>query len=303
MKGDEELGNIAAEADKILEEDPYDPIAMYIAWQAIEDDDESVRQIDMLEESVRAVKRVVDRNPDAMSEDAQFVYTSMLSDLAAYMYLSGSGEEAMEIAEEFKKYDVFCNIPGRLVFYATIIEKYDFNRVMRELELDKFEDAVSQYCKAIALYELDKKDVTDAFDALLNAVSMAPEMVFHILGMCDDIEPEDFDEDEFGRNLGELRLIAAVMADLWSLEDDRLVFLGHVTFALAYLTDRITDEEEIKVLESSYDEIDILSAMNESRDKLRTWAQSGRSKSDIDEKAIQILREMRDVGLFQESLK
>jgi hypothetical protein len=296
--------DVSAEAavwgGRVLERDPDNPIARYVVWQEIDDDDESFARIDMLEESVRIMKAVVDKRSDDLSEDMQFIYISMLSDLASYMYFSGRKEEAMEIAKEFKEYDIFGNIPGRLVFYATIIEKYDFNGVIKELENEEIEDVVSEYCRAIALYELDKGDVADASDVLLEAVSLAPEIIFYILGMwnVDDIEPEDFDEDEFDCSLGELKLITSVLSDLWSAEDDRLVFLGHVAFALGYLTDRMTNKEEIEVLESSYDELDIFFMMSESRDKLRAWAKSGRSQSDIDEEAIQVLREMSDVGLF-----
>jgi hypothetical protein len=287
-------------AGGVLEKDPHNPIARYVVWQSIDDDSESFARIDMLEESVRAMKAVVDKRPDDMSEDMQFIYVSMLSDLASYMYFSGRKEEALEIAREFKKYDVFGNIPGRMVFYASIIEKYDFNCAIKELESEEIEDVISEYCRAIALYELDKGDVTDASDALLDAISLAPEIVFYIVGMwnADDIEQEDFDEDEFDCSLGELKLVTSILSDLWSEEDDRLVFLGHVAFALGYLTDRLIGKEEIETLESGYDELDIFFMMSESRDKLRTWAKSGRSQSDIDEEAIQILREMSDVGFF-----
>ncbi|MDR3355022.1 MAG: hypothetical protein LBO21_08290 [Synergistaceae bacterium] len=298
---EDDSAEVGAWADKVLEKDPGNPIARYVAWQAIEDDDESAARIYMLEESVKAMKAVVDRRPDDMSEDMQLVYASMLSDLASYMYLTGRKDEAMEIAEEFKKYDIFGNIPGRLVYYATIIEKYDFNRIIEELENEEIEDMISEYCRAIALYELDKGNVADASNALLDAISLAPDMIFYILGMwdVDDIEPEGFDEDEFDCSIGELELVAVILSDLWSAEDDRLAFLGHVAFALGYLTDRITDKEEIEMLESSYDDLDIFFMMSESRDKLRSWGKSGRGQSEVDEEAIQVLREMSDVGLFR----
>jgi hypothetical protein len=299
---DDECDDIAENAGKALAARPDDPVARYIVWQAMDDED-SVLHIEMLEESAGMMRDIIGGGADEMSEETQSLYASMLSDLAAYLYFNDRKDEALDAARDFMKYDDEGGLPGRIVFYSSLIEKGEFTTVVQEAETDPFETSIGEYCRSIALFEIEGPS-EDASDALLDAVAMDPDMIMYIVGAWtfDEIEHDDIDEDDDDEicYLEELIMNVSVLADLWAADEDRLDFISVVALAFGYMTGRIDDPGEIDMLEEGYDNLGCLEAMREARDTFHAAIASGRSQDDVDEDALSAFKDMRNRGLFSQ---
>lgn len=285
--------------DELLEIDPGNPIGVYIRWQFM-DDDESDSNIGMLEEAASAmesaVKAVTGEGDEDLDELIASVYSSMLSDLASHYYFKGDKERALSTAREFMRVDRDCYLIGRMAYYACLIEAGDeksFAEAIDAADSDVCETPISAHVRAIALFETEGAG-EEASDALLEAVSMDPDLVFYILGLwtLDDL-PDD-EMDEIDEDTEDFLLHVGVLSDLWSATEERLAFISIVVFAFAYMTDRLDSEEEVKMLEEAYEKIGYLEEMLEARDVIRASVASGNEQEETDDEALMIFRDMRE---------
>jgi hypothetical protein len=282
-------------ADEILELDPDNAIAKYVKWQAM-DDEESMQDIRLLVEAVNGLQPFVEEAPDDVDEGVYSFYVSMLSDLAFALYLAGNKEKAIEVAEKFMDYDKDCYIIGRLIFYAILIENGEYERASDAADADICETPIGEYCRAIALFEREGAS-DDASDALFQAISLDPDMLFYILGLW-TFDEDDVESGEDGAFLEELMISTSVLSELWAATEERLAFLSVVAFAFGYMTGRLGDGGDIAMLEESYRNLGCIDEMSEARDSLHAMIASGRSQEEVDEEALMMFREMRNKGLF-----
>jgi hypothetical protein len=114
-------------ADEVLEIDPDNAIAKYVKWQSM-DDEESVRDMTLLREAIDSLRPRIEALDESDEDEAavRSCYVSMLSDLASFSYIAGDRDKAFDAAREFMKLDRDCDIAGRVVYYAVLIERSDF---------------------------------------------------------------------------------------------------------------------------------------------------------------------------------
>lgn len=282
-------------AAELYAADPNDPFSAYAYWQSVAEQREDGAH-DILEGAVNGLKRMLsDVSEDAeIDEDILSIYADMLSEIALIKYLGDEREKALEYAEDFMSVDDECGAIGRLVYHACLLENKDLDRVIRETDDDFCDTLPGAYCRAIALFEKEGPS-EDASDALLEAVSKDTEAAFFIIEMYDADEALADDDDELDV---ERYFCIKLISDLWAETDERLSFIGSVVFAIAYLTGRAEDPEDVSALEHGYGQLGCLDEMSEARDSFRMRIAKGEDIETIDEEAIMLFREMREKGCF-----
>lgn len=287
----------AALANEVLQVNPTNPIAKYVKWQ-LADDEESMENLSLLQEAIDFVRPLVMDAQESVDDETYLLYVSMLSDLASFLYFKQDHDVALKIAEEFMDLDKEGCLDGRVAYYALLIEKGKYQDAVNAADEDFLEIPMSQYARAIALFEMEK-DGDDAFDALLEAISIDPELSFMILGAF-PFEENEMDEmmNDEDAYMEDLMIQASVLSDLWSASEERLMFLSAAVFTFGYLTDRINSPEELEMLEESYKKSGFLEELQEARDVLHAMIAEGKAQEDIDEEALLMFREMREKGIF-----
>ncbi|MDR3322451.1 MAG: hypothetical protein LBS93_08380 [Synergistaceae bacterium] len=297
MLSEEDFDRRSAMADEILCMDPGNPFAKYAKWQTLEET-ESMELIDMLQESVEILRPSIESHEEKVDEETYTTYLAMLSDLATVLYFKGDKDAAFNAAQELIDLDNDGFIQGRIVYYSVLIERGEYQKVIDSVESDILESPVGEYCRAIALLELDGGS-EDASDAILQAISLDPDMAFYITDIWtfDDSEIEEmFDDDGY---IDSLITQIVVLTELWSFSDERFEFLCPIVFSFGYLTGRVSEPEDIREFEENYKRIGCLEDMREARDTIHSMLADGKEQDEIDEEALMLFRDMRDRGIFE----
>jgi len=221
---------------------------------------------------------------------------SMLADLASFLYVSGKHDRAFETASEFMKLDLECGILGRMVYYAVLVERGEFDEVIRAADDDICETPPGEYCKAIAAFETEGGE-DRAAEYLLSAISMDPDLPYYILGLW-TIDDEDVDEDEDDGYIEDTMMTVAVLSELWGANEERLGFLSAVAFAFGYVTGRMEGPDDMSMIEESYRELGCLEEIRETRDVLHAMLASGKEQEEVDEEAATVFRQTNYFGLL-----
>lgn len=283
--------------EKILERDPDNPVARYIKWGEMDEKD-ALANLGILLDAARKLNELLER-PEGLSEFVYSEYVMILSDIAFCLYANGEEDGAMEVAENFMAKDREGGVLGRIVHYSLLIKRGKYDEAIESASSDTCVTLMGEYCRAIALFETE--GVSDkASDALLEAVSLDPEMAFFIMGLWElgDEEMETIFEDEDGVYMHELIMQAERLSELWNASEERIVFLGTVVFALGYLTGRVVGLEDVEMLEETYRTIGCFERMSEARDTLQAMLEGGHEPEEVDEKALDLFKEMKGQGLF-----
>lgn len=284
--------------DEILASDPDNPVAQYVKWGKM-DEDEALANTDILYDAARKLNEILEKSSEKLSEVLYSEYVMILSDIASCLYANGEEDDALRVAENFMARDKEGGVLGRIVYYSLLIKREEYDRVIESADSDFCVTLMTEYCRALALFETE--GVSDkASHALLDAVSFDPDMAFFIMGLweCDDGEIDEIFEDEDGVYMHELVMQTERLSELWNASEERVVFLGSVVFALGYLTGRVDKPEDIEMLEESYRTIGCFEKMSEARDTLQAMLAEGREHEEIDEEALKIFKDMTEQGLF-----
>ncbi|MDR0652249.1 MAG: hypothetical protein LBG12_02975 [Synergistaceae bacterium] len=288
-------------ADSILAIDPDNPVAKYIKWQSSDDDEETIHNVSLLEEAVATLRPMVERLDrfDDLQASVYSMYVNMLSDLASFYYLTGKRDQAYEVASEFMELDEDCEVVGRVIYYATLIERGDFEEVLEAADQDNCETPPGEHCKAIAAFEMEGISENAAFN-LLNAFSLDADLAFYITGIW-DLDDAILDEDEEeASDVEETMMTTSILSELWNASDERLAFLTAFAFAFGYITGRIGDSGEAEMIEGKFRENGYIEELEEARDVIQAKLASGTNRQEIDEEALTAIREADYLGLLDE---
>jgi tetratricopeptide (TPR) repeat protein len=283
-------------ATAILGFDPKNPAAKYVTWQEL-DDEASMERMDLLYEAIETLRPSIKSHEETVDENDYSLFLSMLSDLSSFLYFRGEKERAFEAAQELVDLDSECYIAGRIVYYSILVERGEYRKTVDAVEADMCETPIASYCRAIALYELEGPS-TEASDAVVEAISLDPDMAFYITGMWafddEDMEGAD-DEDGY---MDELMMQSAILSELWAATEERLAFLSVIVFAFGYLTGRVEDASDIGMLEDGYRTLGCLDDMTEARDTIQAMLADGKDQADVDDEALFLFKDMRERGVF-----
>jgi hypothetical protein len=288
-------------ADSVLELDPDNPVAKYVKWQSSDGDEELIRDASLLEEAVdglRAKMGFLDRDDD-LQASVYSMYVSMLSDLASFYYLTGKRDLAHETASEFMRLDEDCEVVGRVIYYATLIERGDFEDVLESADRDSCETPPGEHCKAIAAFELEGISENAALN-LLNAFSLDTDLAFFMTGMWNlDVDILDGDEEEI-IYIEETMMTASILSELWNASEERLAFLTEFAFVFGYITGRICDSAEAEMIERKFRENGYIEELEEARDVIHAKLAAGNDRQETDEEALAAIQEADYFGLLDE---
>jgi|GEM_PF-428423 len=290
----------SALAEEILAIDPGNAVGMFLKWEQLSEED-SIREIGMLEEAYKKLREEAGALP-ADSEEAErysAILTAMLTGLTTAASVSNKNEEALGFAREMMAYDMEGTLLTRVLYYSLLIENEKFAEAIHSADEDTIETPIGAYARAIALLETQGPE-QDAPDALLQAISLDPDLPFFALGLWDIEGEEDGEgygedeEDEFD----DLMMQIYKVTGMWSVSESRLAFLASLVFAFGYLTDRIDDEEEIALLEKGFESIGCMENMTSAKAAVMAIADEGEDFNRADEEALMLLRGMMEEGLF-----
>lgn len=302
--GEEDIDRRMTLADAALAKDPGNAFVKYAAWQLIDDEDagdinESIEEVfcalgkKAIEDAEAFVAAGADG--DDISLDIAQAIASMLADLAASRYFCGKKDEALRASQRFMAIDMDGEVLGRVVSCAVMVEKGMYDEIIDMVDSDVYETAFAAHCRAIALFETEGPS-DESSDALLEAISIDPDMAFTSIGVIGSAEDDDLELEE---DAYETAISISILEELWSENDDRLSFIGSVSFALAYITGRIDDEDTIAMIEKGYKDLGCLEEMQEARDVIHARIASGEDGETIDDEAIMAFRDLREKGCFK----
>jgi tetratricopeptide (TPR) repeat protein len=296
MMSEEDTGKRSALAAAVLKLDPENPVAKYVHWQEM-GDDESIEKMSLLYEAIETLRPSVKSQEEKIDENEYSIFLSMLSDLSTFLYFRGDKDKAFEAAQELVDLDSDGYIAGRIVYYSSLAERGEYRKLIDAVDADMCETPIGEYCRAIALFELDGAS-EEASDAVIEAISIDPDMAFFITGIW-AFDEEDFEEtDEDDDYADELMMQSTVLSELWAATDERLAFLSVIVFAFGYLTGRVDDVEDIAMLEDGYKNLGCLEDMTEARDTIHALVAEGKEQEEVDEEALLLFKDMRERGIF-----
>jgi hypothetical protein len=227
------------------------------------------------------------------------MYVCMLSDLASFYYLTGKHDLAHETASEFMKLDEDCEVVGRVVYYATLIERGDFEDVLEAADEDNCETPPGEHCKAIAAFELEGISESAAL-SLLNAFSLDADLAFYMTGIWNLDEAVLDDDEEEAIYLEETMMTASILSELWNASEERLAFITAFAFAFGYITGRVGDSGEAAMIERKFRENGYIEELEEARDVIHAKLASGSDRQETDEEALTAFQEADYFGLLDE---
>lgn len=270
--------------ERLLELDPASPYGKLAVWETLEDEEEAMDSLDMLREALEAIRGVIEaRELPALIEGDRdaLVYCTVMMNLGYSLLAAGKAEEALEIAKEFSNFDDEGSFPSRTLLYRSMLDLGLYGEILETLEGDPIESVVGEHARAIALLETGaaKDEVSDAINY---AISLSPDVPFFIINVWDF--PED--EEEMEEELEDVVNDAAYLAEPWCATDKRLAAISAQTFLFGYLTNRLANEKEMKVLKEGYEGAGLSERVEAAKKRLDAMEKAGRDPEEIDAEAL-----------------
>ena len=237
--------------EELLTQDPGSPYGKLAVWETMEYED-AVESLDMLREALDGIRAVVDAKdaPSIIDEDRDaLVYCTVMMNLGYSLLADGNAEEAYEVAKEFANFDDEGAFPSRTLLYRCMLDLELYGDILDSLEADPLESVVGEHARAIALLETGA-EAGEVRDAINYAISLSPDVPFFIINIWDFPEPDEEIEDELEDVVND----ATYLAEPWCKSDKRLAAISAPTFLFGYLTNRLSDEKEMKVLREGYED-------------------------------------------------
>ena len=276
---DEELREIG---EQLLELDPASPYGKFAVWQAM-DYDESLENMDLLGDALDKIRAVVDAKttPPVIDEDRDAqMYCEMLTQMGFSKLAQEKTEDALEAARELANFDDEGYYPGRTLLYRCMLDLGMYNDILDALAKDPLESVAGEHARAIAMMETDA-DAGEIRDAVNYAISLAPDVPFLILGIWDMPEEEEIEED-----MEDTVNYAAALMVPWCADDKRLAILSAPTFLFGYLTNRLDDPKEIKVLLDGYEVAEVMADVKDAKKRIEDMEAEAKDPDEIDSNAL-----------------
>ena len=282
MESREELDGLSQLAKEILSLDPLNPRAKLALWASLEEE-EAAKSLHLLEEALDAVRPLVNEGTPGMPEDDinAETYGASLECLSVFNYNLENYEKALAFAKELVAFDDEGLYEGRIPLYCALLKLEKHTDILSALDADPLETLVGEYARAFAHHGMGEEE--DALESLLQAISMAPDLPFFILGIW-GIPEEDEDIDE---EMEDLLHQAMALSEPCLSSPANVAFMCQPVYMLGYLTDRISDPEELELLEKDFEQRDIADQMQEAKDRIFEMIDKEQTQEEIDEEALQ----------------
>lgn len=269
--------------EELLTQDPGSPYGKLAVWETMEYED-AVESLDMLREALDGIRAVVDAKdaPSIIDEDRDaLVYCTVMMNLGYSLLADGNAEEAYEVAKEFANFDDEGAFPSRTLLYRCMLDLELYGDILDSLEADPLESVVGEHARAIALLETGA-EAGEVRDAINYAISLSPDVPFFIINIWDFPEPDEEIEDELEDVVND----ATYLAEPWCKSDKRLAAISAPTFLFGYLTNRLSDEKEMKVLREGYEDASVSERVEAFKKHIEDLEKENKDPDEIDAEAL-----------------
>ena len=269
--------------EELLTQDPGSPYGKLAVWETMEYED-AVESLDMLREALDGIRAVVDAKdaPSIIDEDRDaLVYCTVMMNLGYSLLADGNAEEAYEVAKEFANFDDEGAFPSRTLLYRCMLDLELYGDILDSLEADPLESVVGEHARAIALLETGA-EAGEVRDAINYAISLSPDVPFFIINIWDFPEPDEEIEDELEDVVND----ATYLAEPWGKSDKRLAAISAPTFLFGYLTNRLSDEKEMKVLREGYEDAGVSERVEAFKKHIEDLEKENKDPDEIDAEAL-----------------
>lgn len=269
--------------EELLTQDPGSPYGKLAVWETMEYED-AVESLDMLREALDGIRAVVDAKdaPSIIDEDRDaLVYCTVMMNLGYSLLADGNAEEAYEVAKEFANFDDEGAFPSRTLLYRCMLDLELYGDILDSLEADPLESVVGEHARAIALLETGA-EAGEVRDAINYAISLSPDVPFFIINIWDFPEPDEEIEDELEDVVND----ATYLAEPWCKSDKRLAAISAPTFLFGYLTNRLSDEKEMKVLREGYEDAGVSERVEAFKKHIEDLEKENKDPDEIDTEAL-----------------
>lgn len=240
----EDEGEIAALVDQALELEPDNPEALLLRADLTEDDEERLSILTGATEAVRTVLAEMGVPEEEFEEDELgTVYLALLQRKAFTLFSVGDDEAALSAVEELLRHDLDRDIgdngAAKSLFYRILIERGEWKRILDETAGDGDHQLGWAYARLAASFMLDKdaKRRAESAQMFWDALVMAPNVPFYMLGYLPGPEDDDADDEE-----NEDFNFACLYEDVWSLSRDLLNWFSRGVILFGLLTGRFGEE-------------------------------------------------------------
>ncbi|MDR1379664.1 MAG: hypothetical protein LBJ36_11540 [Synergistaceae bacterium] len=248
----EDVDEVTALVERALELEPDNPEVLMFKADLLEDDAE---RFFVLERAIKEAKRYFQEeelsDEDILEDEVGLVYLGLLQRAAYTLFSLGEDEQSMKLLEELLGYDQADLAMGKLLYYRILLEWEEWTRVLEVTLQETTRGLAWVYAKLIATFMLSgdgkkdgKKEGKNGKEAksdknlnrmLWDAVRMAPNVPFYMLGYIPDPLNETEDEDFH---------FAILFEEIWSISRNLLNWFSKGTILFGLLTGRFGQEAE-----------------------------------------------------------
>ena len=254
----------AAEVEELvgraLELDPENPEVLLLQADLTEDDDVRLPILVHAIENARSVLREEGIPEEDFAEDELgTVYLALLQRAAFTLFSMEDDERSFEIVQELMRHDLDDQGSIRSLYYRILIEKGDWSLVLRETMQDGDRQLGWAYARLAACFMLTEEGeggTGEAAAMFWDALSMAPNVPFYMLGYFPDpVDDSEEEEEDFHFSL--------LFSDVWSSSHDLLNWFSRGVILFGLLSGRFGEEADdmLEILRSlgggeEYDEME-----------------------------------------------
>lgn len=244
----DDVDEIAALTERVLELAPDNPEALLLKSELIEDDEERLL---LLERALAKIKKYFEEqglSGEAISEDDNSeVYFAILKRAAYVRFLLEDDDGAMELIEELLPFDPYDQMFSRSFYYRILLEREEWAAVLEDTMKQTEHGLGWAYSRIIATYMLSvqgksgkgnkKSDIAKIDKMLWPAIAMSPDVPFYMLGYFPDpVDDTEEEEDAFEFGL--------LFEGIWAVSRDMLNWFSKSVILFGLLSGRFGDEQD-----------------------------------------------------------